>query len=354
MKNDSYFKLIAAEIPTGFEFKSKLRVYKGTTLISEQGLPGIPCAVESFYIEENEPRIPVVAIAIGSSVLFYRNMKPYYKYSLPQMEIEALEYEVWRKLQFEKSENIQNLIDNLKTLEMHQLTNTSQKLINMPDDKRDDFIKENHNIVLQKFSSITTLTTLYKCGSEIKSVSYLVIATEDGEILILDCQSFIILHVARVCSHHLTPSMVSATGSFDIDFRIIVATREGPVCILRKSWLEGKQIFKTNQPATGLALLPIDQTIVVVCMNKEIMCFSKKGKKLWSTALPYSVMCMVPLQIHHLGITLVCVAMKGGLIQIYSQKVLVDQFFAPETVSAMKFGRLGQEDYVLVLITNGK
>lgn len=38
--------------------KSKLKVYKGTTLISEQGLPGYPTAIQTLYVDENEPKIP--------------------------------------------------------------------------------------------------------------------------------------------------------------------------------------------------------------------------------------------------------------------------------------------------------
>lgn len=69
----------------------------------------------------------------------------------------------------------------------------------------------------------------------------------------------------------------------------------------------------------------------------------------------------------------VCVGLKGGLVQLYSQKNLVDQFQAPgeyfpinvnkvwrqsllllDTVLAMTFGKLGQEEHVLVLVTNSE
>lgn len=60
LKNDNYHQLIAAEIPSDLNGKSKLRVYKGTQLISEQVLPGVPAAVESYYIDENEPKVPSI------------------------------------------------------------------------------------------------------------------------------------------------------------------------------------------------------------------------------------------------------------------------------------------------------
>lgn len=92
--------------------------------------------------------------------------------------------------------------------------------------------------------------------------------------------------------------------------------------------MEGREIVKLEYPATGLSLLPIDQTIVVVCMNSSLMCYSKKGKILWSSSLPENAVCMTPMSLPHMGITLICVGLKGGLVQLYHQKNLVDQFYA--------------------------
>lgn len=131
---------------------------------------------------------------------------------------------------------------------------------------------------------------------------------------------------ARVSSFKTTPVIVSVTGQFDIDFRMAVASREGPLCMLQKGWLEGRQIVKIDHPIIGLALLPIDQTIIVVCMNKSLECYSKKGKRLWTVDLMESALCMVTVHLAHLGMTLVCVALRSGLVQLYLQKNLVDQF----------------------------
>lgn len=97
--------------------------------------------------------------------------------------------------------------------------------------------------------------------------------------------------------------------------------------LMRKGWLEGREIVKLEHPATGLSLLPIDQTIVV--LSNSLMCYSKKGKMIWSATLPSNAVCMAPISLPHLGTTLICVALKGGLVQIYSQNNLVDQFHAP-------------------------
>lgn len=47
-------------------------------------------------------------------------------------------------------------------------------------------------------------------------------------------------------------------------------------------------------------------------------------------------------------------AMRDGLVQLYSQKNLVDQFQASDAAMAMYFGKLGLEEHVLVLILRSK
>ncbi|XP_055601592.1 Bardet-Biedl syndrome 1 protein homolog [Uranotaenia lowii] len=353
LKNDNYYQLIIVDVPLfDFDSKPKLKVYKGTNLTSEQNLPGIPSAVESLYINEQEPRIPIIAVAVESAILFYRNMKPYYKYSIPSLPIDVVEVDAWKKLSVERPENIDKYIDNLRTLNLNQMTELSQELLALPEHERASFIVEHSDPQLERFPVITAMTSIKKTTNETKSASCLILAAESGDVMILDTQAFVLLHQARVCSFQGTPSIISASGQYDIDFRVVIATREGSLCLLRKGWLVGQHIVKLEHPAAGLALLPIDQTIVVVCMSNQLLCYSKKGKQLWSVTLPQSAVCMTPVCLPHLGINLVCVALRGGLVQFYCQKKLVDQFYAPETVSAVTFGRLGQEEHVLILVTS--
>ncbi|XP_053676967.1 Bardet-Biedl syndrome 1 protein homolog [Anopheles nili] len=352
LKNDNYYQLVVVDVPmSDFDTKPKLKVYKGTNLISEQHLPGIPSAVESLYINDQEPRIPIIAVAVESSVLFYRNMKPYYKYTIPSMTIEPLEVDVWKKLPVERGEPLEALIDSLRTIEPSQMTLQTQELLSLPESERGGYIHSNAERKLERLSIITAMATIKKASNEPKASSCLILATESGEMLFLDTQAFFVLAQAKVGPFHGTPSMISASGQYDIDYRVVITTREGALYLLRKGWLTGQHIVKLEAPAAGLSLLPIDQTIVVVCMNRSLVCYSKKGKKLWTVKLPQPAVCMTPVCLPHLGINLVCVGLKGGLVQFYSQKKLVDQFYAPESVSALSFGRLGQEEHVLILVT---
>lgn len=230
-------------------------------------------------------------------------MKPYFKYTVPSLMIQAFEQEIWKKMPTDLPMNYQKHINDLKSMNISQLSSLSQRIITLAEDEREAFLKENMDAKLERLPAIVAMTTIYKSIEEEKSPNCLIVTTEAGDVLIMDAQSFVILHEARVCNFKATPDLISASGSYQNDFKIVIATREGSLCILRKNWLEGREIVKLERPATAMSLLQIDQTIVV--LSNSLMCYSKKGKMLWSMAMPEAVMCMTPVSLPHLGVSMV-------------------------------------------------
>jgi len=53
---------------------------------------------KEFTIDINKPRTPSVAVASGSSVFIYRNMRPFYKFILPVLETDPEEQKIWVSL----------------------------------------------------------------------------------------------------------------------------------------------------------------------------------------------------------------------------------------------------------------
>lgn len=94
LNGDGDHKLIIADLGTG-EYNMKLKVYKGTTLVSENTIIDLPTAVVTFFMDHVEPRVPAIAVASGSCIFVYKNLKPYYKFSLPSMPIHEAEKEIW-------------------------------------------------------------------------------------------------------------------------------------------------------------------------------------------------------------------------------------------------------------------
>lgn len=78
-----------------------------------------------------------MAVAINESVLFYRHMKPYFKYTLPELEVLEEEKEIWRKLNIVRAEDQEAIIEGLKNLERPKLTRKSQHLLNLLPPDRD-------------------------------------------------------------------------------------------------------------------------------------------------------------------------------------------------------------------------
>lgn len=193
---------------------------------------------------------------------------------------------------------------------------------------------------------------LKRVSSNVNPPSHLVLATDSGRIFVLEPQGFNLIYQAKTCSYETAvPSLISVHGTYETDFCIVVGTRNGGVYLLRKSSSEGQEIFKLSIPLTGLQLLPIDQTIVITTMEHRYLCCSKRGKLLYQMQLDAAPVCILPLMLTHLGITLVAVALQGGKVIFFLNRYQVDEFVVSQTVAGMIYGRMGMEDHVLTLIT---
>lgn len=87
-------QLVVGDLGTGTN-NMKLRVYHGTGLLSENTLLDLPTGLVSFLMDQHEPRTPAIAVASGPFIYVYKNLRPYFKFTLPSLEINALEQDVW-------------------------------------------------------------------------------------------------------------------------------------------------------------------------------------------------------------------------------------------------------------------
>ena len=63
-------------------YNFNLRPY---SLVSEHNLLEVPVALCPFYSETQTPRTPSIAVAAGTHVYIYRNLRPYYKFTVPNL-----------------------------------------------------------------------------------------------------------------------------------------------------------------------------------------------------------------------------------------------------------------------------
>ena len=62
----------------------------GTELSHETPLLDLPTGVVTFYMDTTDPRTPAVAVAAGSFVYVYKNLRPYFKFTLPQLQVREM------------------------------------------------------------------------------------------------------------------------------------------------------------------------------------------------------------------------------------------------------------------------
>ena len=56
-----------------------------------------PTAIISFHVDTTEPRIPAIALAAGPYIYVYKNIRPYFKFTVPSLEINQLEQDLWNQ-----------------------------------------------------------------------------------------------------------------------------------------------------------------------------------------------------------------------------------------------------------------
>jgi Bardet-Biedl syndrome 1 protein len=94
---DGDHKLLIADLGTG-TYDMKLKVYKGTTLHMESAIVDLPTGVCTFYMDQNEPLIPAVAVASGPFIYIYKNSRPYFKFTTPPLEVNTVETDAWNQV----------------------------------------------------------------------------------------------------------------------------------------------------------------------------------------------------------------------------------------------------------------
>lgn len=89
LSGDGDFKLCIATSD------KKLRVYKGTSLLLENTLLDVPVSMCAFYMDATQPSL---AVATGPYIYIYRQLRPYKKWTCPNVEISSAEGDIWADL----------------------------------------------------------------------------------------------------------------------------------------------------------------------------------------------------------------------------------------------------------------
>ncbi|XP_063531310.1 Bardet-Biedl syndrome 1 protein homolog [Cydia strobilella] len=354
LHNDNEYRLLMGDLGRE-EDGSKLRIFQGVTQVSDMVLPDLPLAVVSLYTNDNVPRsLPVIAVTFSSCIYIYRNMKLFYKYYLPSVELNASEIEVWKQLLTPANQNpasIKSYTDSLKHFPEKTLSQQSQNFLSMSTDQQLEFLEQSPKLPAMVLPEITCVTSMKLASVDKHAAACLVVGTEDGDVFVLESQMFNQLSQAKLCNMKKTPYQMVATGLYSVDYRITVATREKSVCLLKRGWSEGKILFSTEEHIIAIEVMPVDSSVIAICADNTLTCYSKKGKKQWSLNLEHRPIAISLVAISHLGATLIAVSLASGHVHLYDGKARRDTIFVRDVASVLKFGQLGQEEHVFIIVT---
>ncbi|GIL48849.1 hypothetical protein Vafri_5272 [Volvox africanus] len=326
----------------------KLKVWKGTQKASEHQLLDTPVAICSFISDNSQPRLPALAVAAGSHIYVYRNLRPYSKFMLPPENVNTEEQDIWQKV-MEGEIVIGDAVAQLTRLQDAGvvLQTRSLQLMNIGDpDAKMAFVEHWQGQPLVATTVITCMDIVKQAIDEPDAVSCLVVGTESGRILVINAAGTAIVKNIWV---GITPAMIAVQGELDVGYRITVAGRDGKLYHIRNGELTQTIIQLEAQP---VGLVRLQKHVAVGCMNDVIHAYQPSGHKSWSIYLPCHILAMQRMEVTSQRMTkALVVALSNGEVRIYNEKLLVSIHTVPNPVTALWFGRYGREDNTLITIT---
>ncbi|XP_034535112.1 Bardet-Biedl syndrome 1 protein [Notolabrus celidotus] len=349
LSGDGESRLVLGDLGSG-STGMKLKVYRGTALMSESTLLDLPAGLVAFFMDLHEPRIPAVAVASGPCIYVYKNLRPYFKFTLPSLEVNTLEQDVWQQAREGQIDplTLKEMLESIRKKADVPLSVRSLRFLSLDTDDMDEFVLLHKQQPIKRQTVITCISTLKKSTADEDGVSCLVIGTECSEVYVLDPEAFIILSKMSLPA---APTMMDVTGQFDVEFRITVACRDGNIYILRRESERPKYCVELSSHPVGL--VRVGKNMVVGCTDESLQGFTQKGKKLWKVDLPAPITTMASMDLPTKGFQAVLVGLANCEVHLYRDKNLLSTIKVPDVVSSVCFGRYGREDGTLIMTTKG-
>ncbi|XP_030257267.1 BBSome complex member BBS1 [Sparus aurata] len=349
LSGDGESRLVVGDLGSGSS-GMKLKVYRGTALMSESTLLDLPAGLVAFFMDLHEPRIPAVAVASGPCIYVYKNLRPYFKFTLPSLEVNTLEQDVWQQVREGQIDplTMKEMLESIRKKADVPLSVRSLRFLSLETEDMDEFVQLHKQQPIRRQTVITCIGTLKKSTADEDGVSCLVIGTESSDVYVLDPEAFIILSKMSLPA---APTMMDVTGQFDVEFRITVACRNGNIYILRRE--SDKPKYCIELPSHPVGLVRVGKNVVVGCTNESLQGFTQKGKKLWKAVLAAPITTMASMDLPTRGFQAVMVGLANCEVQLYRDKNLLSRIKTPDVVTSICFGRYGREDGTLIMTTKG-
>eukprot|EP00069_Balaena_mysticetus_P012834 bmy_07803T0 len=374
LHGDGEYKLVVGDLGPGGQ-QPRLKVLKGPTVLSESPLPALPAAAATFLMDQHEPRTPALALASGPCVYVYKNLRPYFKFSLPQLPPNPLEQDLWN--QAKEGEGRGAFVCTVTQVRglwrarapeaprgegaavewpgegsqaqgMQVSVLCVSRFLQLELSEMEAFVNQHKSKSIRRQTVITTMTTLKKNLADEDAVSCLVLGTENKELLVLDPEAFTVLAKMSLPS---VPVFLEVSGQFDVEFRLAAACRNGNIYMLRRDSKRPKYCIELSAQPVGL--VRVHKVLVVGSNQDSLHGFTHKGKRLWTVQMPAAILTMNLLEQRSRGLQAVMAGLANGEVRIYRDKALLSVVRTPDAVTSLCFGRYGREDHTLIMTTQG-
>nr|XP_030689347.1 Bardet-Biedl syndrome 1 protein isoform X8 [Globicephala melas] len=349
LHGDGEYKLVVGDLGPGGQ-QPRLKVLKGPTVLSESPLPALPAAAATFLMEQHEPRTPALALASGPCVYVYKNLRPYFKFSLPQLPPNPLEQDLWNQAKEDRIDplTLKEMLEGIREKAEVPLSVQSLRFLQLELSEMEAFVNQHKSKSIRRQTVITTMTTLKKNLADEDAVSCLVLGTENKELLVLDPEAFTVLAKMSLPS---VPVFLEVSGQFDVEFRLAAACRNGNIYMLRRDSKRPKYCIELSAQPVGL--VRVHKVLVVGSNQDSLHGFTHKGKRLWTVQMPAAILTMNLLEQRSRGLQAVMAGLANGEVRIYRDKALLSIVRTPDAVTSLCFGRYGREDHTLIMTTRG-
>ena len=331
----------------------RLLVFKGVSLQAQIKLFDYPVAVASFYMDApGDMNVPSISVACGSAIYIYKNLKPFYKFTLPLCQTNSTEQELWTQMH-DKLLDVPSfrskLADLRKTMGEATLTAKSQAFLDLDEkdvDALEKFVEDYREEPLKKFNLITCMNIIKKSIAQEKQVCYLIIGTENCDLFIIEPDAFTVIQSMRLAS---VPVFIEVSGGYDVEYRIMVNCRDGHIYTIKRNLKQPRLSVQLTSQCCAMAKM--NSNMVIACIDSSLNCYNSKGNCLWSIKQPAAVKCMAAINIDMFGVRMIAVSLANKEIIFYSEKNVFDRLQMDEVICSIKFGRFGREDNTLVLVS---
>uniref|UniRef100_A0A1I8BAA9 BBS1 domain-containing protein n=1 Tax=Meloidogyne hapla TaxID=6305 RepID=A0A1I8BAA9_MELHA len=347
----------------------KLKLFKGLKPIVESALAECPTGIVGFACDSGNSDSTCLAVACGSSLLIYRNMKPYYRYNVPQRDILSSELELWSLLSKSQIQKGQ-LIEGLKLLQQQhsisELSHQSQRLLTFEEDKSIENIQELQNLFIDFVLKdnkennnengnlinpipppltnvqITCISTIPRNQSINSAVDVLILGTEMGSIYFVDSQAYTVVRKDNIAA---VPVKILPTGHYDLEYRIVICTRENDVFVLRKN-------SKGECNINSFYIREHPFNFVFATRRRRLIFYSQKCRRQNSMQFDEDIVDLEHFYYEPKQYEGVLIAI-GNEINLFIDQLRVDTIKMDRAIEWIKFGRMGREEGVLVISTEG-